>query len=83
MFFGGEPLSNWPLVKEIILHTEDLKKKHEGKLVKYHVTANLSLLPADLIEWAKKYNVTFLCDVDGPPEIHDRCRPFKNWRSLI
>ncbi len=80
VFFGGEPLSNWPLVKEIILHTEDLKKKHEGKLVKYHVTANLSLLPADLIEWAKKYNVTFLCDVDGPPEIHDRCRPFKNGR---
>jgi uncharacterized protein len=80
VFFGGEPLLNWPLVKETILHAEDLKKKHEGKLVRYHVTANLSLLPADLIEWAKKYNITFLCDVDGPREIHDRSRPFKNGR---
>lgn len=78
IFFGGEPLLNWPLAKEVILHCENLKPKHEGKVIKYHVTTNLSLFPTDIIEWAKRYSISFLCDVDGPREIHDRCRPFKN-----
>jgi uncharacterized protein len=79
IFFGGEPLLNWPLAKEIIIYCENaLRQKHAGKQIKYHFTTNLSLVPADLIEWATRYNVTFLCDVDGPPEIHNKCRPFKN-----
>lgn len=82
IFFGGEPLLNWPLAKEIIIYSEKvLKDKHAGKLIKYHFTTNLSLIPADLIEWAKRYEITFLCDVDGPREIHDKCRPFKNGNS--
>ncbi len=79
IFFGGEPLLNWPLAKEIILYCENaLRQKHPGKQIKYHFTTNLSLVPADLVEWATRYHITFLCDVDGPPEIHNRCRPFKN-----
>lgn len=82
IFFGGEPLLNWPLAKEIIIYSEKvLKYKHVEKLIKYHFTTNLSLIPADLIEWAKRYEITFLCDVDGPREIHDKCRPFKNGNS--
>jgi uncharacterized protein len=80
IFFGGEPLLNWPLVKEIVLHCESLKPKHAGKIIKYHVTSNLSFLPSDLTEWAKRYNMTFLCDVDGPERVHDACRPFKDGR---
>lgn len=79
VFFGGEPLLNWPLAKEIIVYCENtLSQKHPGKQIKYHFTTNLSLVPADLIEWAKRYNITFLCDVDGPPDIHNTSRPFKN-----
>jgi uncharacterized protein len=81
IFFGGEPLLNWPLVKEIILFCENsLSEKRTDKQLKYHITSNLSLLPNDLVEWAQKYNITFLCDVDGPEPIHNRCRPFKNGR---
>lgn len=79
IFFGGEPLLNWPLAKDIILYCENsLKENHAGKQIKYHFTSNLSFVPADLIEWATRYNITFLCDVDGPRHIHNRCRPFKN-----
>jgi uncharacterized protein len=81
IFFGGEPLLNWPLAKEIITHCETVfKEKHPDKLFKYHFTSNLSFLPNDLIEWAKKYNISFLCDVDGPEKIHNVCRPFKDGR---
>ena len=79
IFFGGEPLLNWPLAKEVITHCENcLREKHKGKKRQYHFTSNLSFLPNDLIEWAKKYNISFLCDIDGPPAIHDQCRPFRN-----
>jgi uncharacterized protein len=79
VFFGGEPMLNWPLVKETIRYCEDsLKQKCPEKEIRYHVTSNLTLLPADLIDWAKRFHITFLCDVDGPAEIHNACRPFKN-----
>ncbi len=79
IFFGGEPLLNWSLAKETILYCEkSLKEKHPGKGIVYQFTSNLSFLPSDLIEWAKKFNISFLCDVDGPEDIHDLCRPFKD-----
>jgi len=82
VFFGGEPLLNWPLAKKVILYCEDnLKGKHKDKGIHYHITSNLTVLPKDLIEWAKKYNITFLCDVDGPEAVHDACRPYKNGKS--
>ena len=79
VFFGGEPLLNWPLAKEIIVHCEEaLRERHRGKTRQYHFTSNLSQLPPDLIEWARKYEISFLCDVDGPAEIHDRSRRFRS-----
>jgi uncharacterized protein len=79
IFFGGEPLLNWPLAKEVIIHCEKvLKANYPEKRIRYHFTSNLSFLPADLIAWATRYNVTFLCDIDGPGPIHDACRPFKS-----
>ena len=77
-FFGGEPLLNWPLAKQVIKYCEDiLKPKYPDKEIHYHITSNLSVLPNDLVEWAKQYQITFLCDVDGPESIHNQCRPYK------
>ncbi|HEY6871858.1 MAG TPA: radical SAM protein [Geobacteraceae bacterium] len=79
VFFGGEPLLNWPLAKKAILYGEDaLKERHRDKAIHYHITSNLTTLPKDLIAWARKYGITFLCDVDGPEAVHDACRPYKN-----
>jgi len=79
IFFGGEPLLNWPLAKDVITHCgKCLREQHQGKQVQYHFTSNLSFLPNDLIEWAKKYPISFLGDIDGPPAVHDRCRPLRN-----
>ncbi|HEY3359816.1 MAG TPA: radical SAM protein [Polyangia bacterium] len=79
VFFGGEPLLNWELAKQVIRHAEGpLKQQHPDKRVRYHLTSNLALLPPDLIEWAHRHEITFLCDVDGPQPIHDACRPAKH-----
>lgn len=77
VFFGGEPLMNWPLAKKVINYCEtELLRKNSGKKIFYHLTTNLTLFPEDLIEWAKKYNITFLVDIDGPEDIHNKTRPF-------
>ncbi len=82
IFFGGEPLLNWPLAREVITHCEKcLSHLPPGRQRQYHFTSNLSFLPSDLIEWAKKFDISFLCNIDGPPAIHDRCRPFQNGRG--
>ncbi len=79
VFFGGEPLLNWPLAKKIITYcSKNLADKCKDKEIRYHITSNLTIMPSDLIEWAKRYNISFLCDIDGPEEIHNACRPFKN-----
>jgi uncharacterized protein len=78
VFFGGEPLRNWETAKATILECEGrLSTEFPGKAIRYHVTSNLTVLPPDLIPWAAKYGITFLCDVDGPRDLHDACRPMK------
>lgn len=76
--FGGEPLLNWSLGKKVILYCEALKPLHPEVAVEYFLTSNLSFLPQDLVEWAKRYRIGILCDIDGPAQIHNRCRSFRN-----
>ncbi|MFH0975881.1 MAG: radical SAM protein [Spirochaetota bacterium] len=79
VFFGGEPLLNWSLAKKVIHYCEGiLKPSSPDKKVNYHLTTNLTLFPDDLVEYALMYNITFLVNIDGPEEIHNKTRPFLN-----
>ncbi|WP_295455351.1 radical SAM protein [uncultured Thiodictyon sp.] len=79
VFFGGEPLLNWPLAKEVIRYCEEeLKPAHPGQTFTYHFTTNLTLFPDDLIALARRHAITFLVDIDGPADLHDRIRPLKS-----
>ena len=78
VFFGGEPLLNWPLAKEAIAYCEEvLKPAHPGQTFHYHLTTNLTLFPDDLIAVARRHAISFLVDIDGPADLHDRIRPLK------
>ncbi len=79
VFFGGEPLMNWNLAKKVIDYcNNNLIPRNPGKQIAYHLTTNLTLFPDDLIEVALQNNITFLVDIDGPEEIHNKTRPFIN-----
>ena len=81
VFFGGEPLLNWPLAKKIIQICESkFKKSHGDRNWKYHFTTNLTVLPKDLIDWAQRYQISFLVNIDGPEQIHNTTRPALNHR---
>jgi uncharacterized protein len=79
VFFGGEPLLNWRLAKEAIRYCEEeLKPAHPGQTCTYHLTTNLTLFPDDLVAMARRHAITFLVDIDGPADLHDRIRPLKS-----
>lgn len=82
VFFGGEPLLRWPLVRRVVDRCEQtLRSRHPNVTFHYHLTSNLTSLPRDLIEVARRVSMTFLCDVDGPQEVHDRLRPHAKGRA--
>lgn len=79
VLFGGEPLLNWRLAKDMILYCENtIKQKHPLLNIHYHATTNLGRLPVDFVKWSREYKISVLCDVDGTEETHNLHRPFKN-----
>lgn len=82
VLFGGEPLLNWPLAKAVMDQVEaDLGPKYPDRAVHFHLTSNLAKLPSDLLERIERHKMTVLCDIDGPPELHDKTRPFRDGRG--
>lgn len=82
VFFGGEPLLNWPLAKSVIKDCqENLKPSYPDKTIRFDLTTNLTLFPDDLAQVCRENDVSVLVDVDGPADIHDLTRPFKGGRA--
>jgi uncharacterized protein len=80
-FFGGEPLMNWPLLQEIVRRCEsDIKLRYQDRHIAYHLTSNLTMCPPGLTDLLLRHRFTVMCDIDGPPEIHNRCRPYLKGR---
>lgn len=74
IFFGGEPLLNWDLARSLLKYYGN-KELPEGKQIHFHLTSNLLEFPAGLIEDIKRYEISILCDVDGPAHLHNQTRP--------
>lgn len=76
-FFGGEPLMNFPVVKEIVEYGRELEKKHDKKF-RFTMTTNGVLLNDEILEFCNKECGNLVLSVDGRKEIHDLMRPFRN-----
>jgi len=73
VFFGGEPLSNFTLIKDVIRYSEDLFTS-KGKIVDFSMTTNATLLTERHVEYFDKHNVGLSVSIDGPKAYHDRNR---------
>jgi uncharacterized protein len=76
-FFGGEPLMNFSLIKEVVEYAQKIGKK-KGKTFEFGMTSNMLLLDKEKLAFLKKHKITPLVSFDGPKEIQDKQRPFKN-----
>lgn len=73
VFFGGEPLSNLPLIRAVVDYAEQAGPAR-GKQVAFSLTTNATLLSDPVIAYldAKGFGITI--SIDGPREVHDRNR---------
>ena len=72
-FFGGEPLMNFDVVKELVAYARSIEKE-KGKNFRFTLTTNGMLIDDDVIDFANKEMSNVVLSLDGRKEIHDRFR---------
>ena len=72
-FFGGEPLMNFEVVKQLVAYARSVEKEH-NKNFRFTLTTNGVLIDDDVIEFANKEMSNVVLSLDGRKEIHDRYR---------
>jgi uncharacterized protein len=73
VFFGGEPLTNVPLIQQVTAYAE-AEAKRAGKTVDFSLTTNATLLTAELIDYFDAHRFGISVSMDGPKALHDRHR---------
>lgn len=75
-FFGGEPLMNWKVVKDLVAYGRSQEKIH-NKRFRFTLTTNGVLLNDEMMEFANKEMDNVVLSIDGRREVHDFMRPFR------
>ncbi len=75
-FFGGEPLMNWQVVKDLVAYGRSLEEPHNKKF-RFTLTTNGVLLNDEVLEFANKEMANIVLSIDGRKEVHDKMRPFR------
>lgn len=79
-FFGGEPLMNFDVVKEIVAYGRS-KEKQYNKNFRFTLTTNGLLLNDDVIEFCNREISNVVLSLDGRKCIHDKMRPTRNGKG--
>lgn len=72
-FFGGEPLMNWDMIKELVAYARE-RERETGKNFRFTLTTNGVLIDDDVIEFSNREMSNVVLSLDGRREVHDRFR---------
>lgn len=72
-FFGGEPLMNFDVVKQLVAYARSIEKE-KGKHFRFTLTTNGVLVDDDVIDFANREMSNVVLSLDGRQEVHDRYR---------
>jgi uncharacterized protein len=73
VFFGGEPLTNVDLIRDVVAYCEPRFARH-GAVVDFTLTTNATLLNESLVDWFNAHRFGLTVSMDGPRAMHDRNR---------
>ena len=79
-FFGGEPLMNWQVVKDLIAYGREQEKLHNKKF-RFTLTTNGVLLNDEVMEFCNREMANVVLSIDGRKEVHDYMRPFRSGKG--
>ena len=72
-FFGGEPLMNWDVVKQLVAYARSIEKEH-NKNFRFTLTTNGLLIDDEIIDFLNKEMSNVVLSLDGRQEVHDHFR---------
>ena len=72
-FFGGEPLMNFQVVKDLVAYARSVEKQY-NKNFRFTLTTNGMLIDDDVIDFCNRECHNVVLSLDGRKEIHDRYR---------
>ena len=72
-FFGGEPLMNFQVVKDLVAYARSIEKA-AGKNFRFTLTTNGVNIDDDVIDFANRECHNVVLSLDGRKEVHDRFR---------
>lgn len=79
-FFGGEPLANFPIIKQICDRSEHHAAERDISFV-YRISTNLTLLPKGILDVFARHRFIVSVSIDGGREVQDLNRPAKGGRG--
>lgn len=79
-FFGGEPLMNWQVVKDLVAYGREQEQIYD-KHFRFTLTTNGVLLNDEVQEFVNREMDNVVLSLDGRPEVNDKMRPFRNGRG--
>ena len=79
-FFGGEPLMNWDVVKQLVEYGRSQETVHNKKF-RFTLTTNGVLLNDEIMEFCNKEMSNVVLSLDGRQAVNDKMRPFRNGKG--
>lgn len=79
-FFGGEPLMNWSVVKDLVRYARYVEKER-GKNFRFTLTTNGVGIDDEVIRFANEEMHNVVLSLDGRKETHDRFRKYPDGRG--
>ena len=79
-FFGGEPLMNFEVVKEIVDYARSIEAKY-NKNFRFTITTNGVLLDDEIQAYINEHMHNVVLSIDGRKEVHDRMRYTVNYKG--
>lgn len=76
-FFGGEPLLNFKLIKEVCKKSETFSEKTGINFI-YRISTNLTWLSQEVLDLFARHKFIVSVSIDGGKETHNRNRPGRN-----
>ena len=79
-FFGGEPLMNFEVVKQLVEYGRSIEKE-KNKNFRFTLTTNAMLLNDEITEFLNKEMSNVVLSIDGRKEVNDRMRVTRNGKG--
>lgn len=73
VFFGGEPLTNMPLIRQVVAYAEQ-RFGELGRGIDFSLTTNATMLTEDIVHYLNEHRIGVAISIDGPKAVHDKNR---------